>query len=195
MALREPKLTARACSSEPDEALVARVLASRDTAAFGDIVARHQSTVRGVLRQLTGDHALADDLAQDTFMHAWRKLHTFAGRGRLAGWLLRIAHTRFLMHLRKRKSEAALAGRLRQESEAALGTVPDRFSSELPDLARLLSVLSDDERSVMVLSYGYGLTHVEIGQVTGLPLGTVKSHIHRGKARIKSHFSLEALAS
>ncbi len=181
--------------TEADEALVARVLASRDTAAFGELVARHQSTVRGVLRKLTGDHALADDLAQDTFIHAWRKLHTFAGRGRFRGWLLRVAHSRFLMHLRKRKSETALAGKLRTEMETTLGAAPDRYSGELPDLNRLLSVLSDEERSVLVLSYGYGLTHVEIGQVTGLPLGTVKSHIHRGKARIQSHFSLEKLAS
>ena len=144
---------------------------------------------------MTGDLALADDLAQDTFIHAWDKLHTFAGRGRFAGWLLRIAHTRFLMMLRKRKSERALARRARHEAEVTLTAAPDRYGGELPDLPRLLSVLSDQERSVLVLGYGYGLTHAEIAQVTGLALGTVKSHIHRARARIKSHFKLEALAS
>ncbi len=68
-----------------DHELVACVVSAQDSAAFGELVRRHQSQVRNFLRKLTGDLVAADDLAQDCFMHAWDKIHTFAGRGSFIG--------------------------------------------------------------------------------------------------------------
>ena len=77
----------------PDSELVARVLASDDREAFAEIVRRHQSPVRRFLRNLTrGDEALADDLAQDTFIRAWKGLSRYGGQAGLGTWLMGIAH-------------------------------------------------------------------------------------------------------
>src|SRR5215469_13443526 len=85
--------------------LIARAAAG-DSAAFALLVRQHQSGLRGFLRRLTrNDPSLADDIAQETFLEAWRKLVHFRGDGSFAGWLNRIAWSRFLMDARKRKPE------------------------------------------------------------------------------------------
>ena len=177
-----------------DEELVARALATRDATAFGELVRRHQSMVRGWLRQLTRDPVVADDLAQDTFIRAWQKLGTFTGKGRFVSWLLKVAHNVFLQRLRKTGRDQNLLDRVAAEQHAAEAGW-DRHGAaledELPDLPRFLSVLSADERRVMVLGYAYGMSHGEIHEITGLPMGTIKSHISRGKTKIRDHFELE----
>src|SRR5262245_7106310 len=80
----------------PDEELVARAVATGDAAAFARLVERHQSAVRNWLRQLSRDPAQGDDLAQETFLAAWRNLRSFAGRGRFSSWLLKIAYHMWL---------------------------------------------------------------------------------------------------
>src|SRR6476661_4631720 len=89
-----------------DAQLIARCLVGDDRHAFTELVKRHQSTVRACLRKLTaGDHALADDLAQETFVQAWRNLKAFRQEARFSTWLYRIATNCWLMHARKRKEE------------------------------------------------------------------------------------------
>lgn len=148
--------------------------------------------MRGYLRKLTCDPALADDLAQETFIKAWDKLATYAGRGRFVAWLLRVAHNQFLQALRKSDQDHRLRQRLEHESRVddALPGAGARADAALGDLPRLLAVLSDEERAVMVLNYAYGFSHGEITRVTGLALGTVKSHIRRGRAKIRERFAI-----
>ena len=86
-----------------DQYLVALATGSQDTAAFGELIRRHQSQVRNFLRKLSGDFTVADDLAQDCFLHAWDKLPTYTGRGSFIGWLLKVAYTTFLQSKRKSK--------------------------------------------------------------------------------------------
>jgi RNA polymerase sigma-70 factor (ECF subfamily) len=148
--------------------------------------------VRGYLRKVTGNGALADDLAQETFIRAWDKLASFRGSGNFSAWLMKIAHNEFLQSLRRSQRERRLGERLgheaaEEELPAPLGGRPDAGVTDLP---RLLSVLSEEERAVMVLSYAYGYSHAEIVDVTGLPLGTVKSHLHRGRARVRAAFDI-----
>ena len=95
-------------SVSDDLDLVARVVSGQDTAAFGELIRRHQSQVRNVLRKLSGDVSAADDLAQDCFMHAWDKIHTYSGRGSFIGWVLKIAYTTFLQSKRKSKRYAEI---------------------------------------------------------------------------------------
>ena len=175
---------------DEDNQLVARALSSQDMAAFGELVRRHQSHVRNFLRKLTGDFTLADDLAQDCFMHAWDKLHTFSGRGSFIGWLLKVAYTTFLQSKRKSKRYAEI---LEEVGHAA--DVAERRSTapvdEIGDLDRFLAVLSDEERAVMVMSYGCGLSHREISEATAMPVGTVKSVIFRGKQKIRTSFDIK----
>ena len=177
-------------SEREDHELVARVVSSQDTAAFGELIRRHQSHVRNFLRKLSGDYTLADDLAQDCFMHAWNKLHTFSGRGSFIGWLLKVAYTTFLQSKRKSKRYAEIlesAGHV-ADQESRSQVLP---SEEITDLDKFLAVLTEEERAIMVMSYACGLSHREIGDATDIPVGTVKSIIYRGKEKIRKDFDIK----
>jgi RNA polymerase sigma-70 factor (ECF subfamily) len=170
-----------------DEELVARALATRDQAAFGELVRRHQSRIRAWLRQLTRNAASADDIAQEAFIKAWDKLHTFGGQGRFAAWLMKIAYTEFLMAHRRAKGEQRLAAAVEAEADAPVHD-PAGEHGAATDLQRVLAVLSEEERVAMVLCYAEGMSHAEASAITGWPVGTVKSHIHRGKEKIRQRF-------
>jgi RNA polymerase sigma factor (sigma-70 family) len=171
--------------NEPsDEDLVARVVVAEDTAAFEQLVRRHQSRVRNWLRQLTRDPARADDLSQETFIRAWQRLRTFEGRGKFVSWIMRIAFNCFLQARRRQDFGADVWVLEWQESAVAP-------SLEAPDAARMLAVLAPDERLVMILCYAHELSHSEVAEVLELPLGTVKSHAQRAKAKIRDRFGLD----
>ncbi len=176
--------------SGEDHYLVARAVSSEDTAAFGELIRRHQSQVRNFLRKLTGDNSAADDLAQDGFLDAWNKLQTFTGRGSFIGWLLKVAYTTFLQSKRKSKrymevlEEAAYVAQTESRSYT-------QQTDEVSDLDKLLAVLTVDERAIIVMSYACGLSHREISDVTGLPTGTVKSVIFRSKEKIRKNFEIK----
>lgn len=171
-----------------DDKLVARVVAQQDNDAFGELVRRHQSHVRNFLRKLCRDASFADDLAQDCFLHAWDKIGTYAGKGSFIGWLLKVAYTTFLQAKRKSSRYGQVLGELKVASQAIERERVE--SDELPDLDKLLDVLEEQERAIMILGYGCGLSHHEIGEATGLPVGTVKSHIHRSKEKIRHAFDI-----
>ena len=165
-------------------------MSAEDTAAFGELIRRHQSQVRNFLRRLTGDILTADDLAQDCFLHAWKKLQTFTGRGSFIGWLLKVAYTTFLQSKRKSKRYAEIlesAGRV-ADQESRSTVLP---GDEITDLDKFLSVLTEEERAIMVMSYACGLSHREIGDATDMPIGTVKSVIFRGKEKIRNSFDIK----
>ncbi len=172
-----------------DNDLVARVVAQQDSAAFGELVRRHQSQVRNFLRKLTRDYELADDLAQDCFMHAWDKLHTFIGHGSFIGWLLKVAYTTFLQSKRRSNRYGEILEQIGHESSIPENRQAD-VSDEIGDLDKFLAVLTEEERAVMILSYACGLSHREISETADLPVGTVKSIIFRGKEKIRDSFEL-----
>ncbi len=168
-----------------DLELAALVAATGDRHAFGQLVARYQTLVRAMLTRMTGNHALADDLAQDAFIKAYRKIGTFTGAGSFKSWLCRIAYTEFLQAVRKRKSAAAAMERFTAHQDV-LGQAQNWDSGDAMDLDRALSHLSEVERNVIVLCFSSGMSHAEAADITGLPLGTVKSHINRGKAKMRA---------
>lgn len=116
-----------------------------DAAAFDILVRRHQSQVRAFLLRLTGGrHALADDLAQDTFLLAWRKLGQFRDDGAFIGWLLRIAWSRFLMEARRCKWDPL--------SDADIGAVdPRQGHVDRLDLERAMARLAPVERAALTV--------------------------------------------
>lgn len=166
-----------------DADLIARAVASGDRAAFGALVRRHQSAVRGFLRHLTrGNHALADDLAQDAFIDAWRKLDSFRGDSSFLTWVLGIAHNRWRNASRRPRWEPLPEGYCDQASATPS---PSRSAALRHDLAQALQQLSDEERTALHLGCQQGLSHSEIAAVLGWPLGTVKTHLARGKDRLR----------
>ena len=167
-----------------EEGLVGRA-ALGDAAAFAGLVRQHQSRLRGFLRRLTrGDASLADDLAQESFLEAWRKLAQFRGEGSFAGWLLRIAWTRYLMEARRRKLEP-----LDEAHESGDGPefqIPATNLDARLDLESALRRLSSAERAGLTLCYALGYSNEEASAILDLPLGTLKSHIARGRAKLKA---------
>lgn len=171
-----------------DAQLIARVLVQDDRHAFGELVRRHQSTVRACLRKLTaGDHGLADDLAQETFLLAYRNLKSFRQEAKFSTWLYRIAYNAFLADARKRK-ESPLSQD--EDSEHAAhedeGSPVARKAALSIDLERAMAALSDAERAAIVQCYHNDLSHEEAAYVLGCPVGTVKTHILRAKQKLKS---------
>lgn len=165
-----------------DRALIRRVLASDDRRAFDQLVRRHQGMVRAQLRRLThGDDAAADDLAQETFLLAWKKLDQFRGDALFSTWLYRVAYTCFLQ-ARRRTNWGDV--RDDEEATASLSAPPQRLDLQL-DLSRAMRHLSDAEQSVLLHGFQLGLSHEETAYVLDMPLGTVKSHALRGKQKLK----------
>ncbi|WP_251357940.1 RNA polymerase sigma factor [Kangiella sp. TOML190] len=166
-------------ASKTDLELVALAISGDEQAPFSQLVVRYQSMIRQFLRRLTaGDQAQADDLAQETFLMAYQKLHTFKATGSFKSWLHTIAYRLFLRHIQKHpllqldENQAILVNNPQSEIEADL-------------LAeKLMQVLSADERVVMTLFMSAAMSHSEIVAVTQIPLGTVKSHIQRAKVKL-----------
>ena len=166
-----------------DADLIARVLARDDQNAFAELVRRYQSPVRAFLARMTrGDTHLADDLAQETFVKAWKKLHTYRGGSKFSTWLFGIAINEFRTMARQRK-------------ELTLDEIDSGYAENQPaadsrsqlhlDLTEALERLYSAERAAIVLCCQNGLTHEEAAQVLDCPLGTVKTNVARGKEKLK----------
>ena len=172
---------------ESDPQLVLRARFG-DREAYGELVARHQGRVRGWLRQLCGEHAEADDLAQDAFVHAWNRIVDLKDTTRFAPWLMKIAYSEFLQKRRTSLRRERLMDRHATEQEILTSNDESERPYKALELQRVLAVLSERERAVVVLNYAYGYSHGEVSQLTGLPLGTVKSLIHRGSQKVREQF-------
>lgn len=173
---------ARARLEEAAEEYVVALAMSGDDGAFNELVRRRQKRVRDMLRRLCGNHALADDLAQKTFLEAWRGIRALRDPGAFGGWLKRVAVNAWLAEVRRVPAPI-------DDEDAYLVAVdpapsPER-SAEGIDLERALARLGPAERLCVVLAHGEGMTHTEIVEATRLPLGTVKSHVLRGSEKLK----------
>jgi len=180
---------------QSDEALVQLAVGLADTRAFDVLVRRHQPRILMLQRRLARDPALAEDLTQETFLRAWRKLATYDRRGSFAGWLAKLARNVFLQHLRRtrrrRQTEVTELDDAHVQAEAS-GPAAAETHPELLDLDRLLAAVSEDEQVLLVLNYAHGLSNAEIAEVLGTREGTVKSQIHRAKEKIRARFGLAA---
>ena len=171
-----------------DAALIRAVQASDDRAAFAQLVQRHQSAVRTVLRRLTrGDQGLADDLAQETFVLAWRNIRHFRFEARFSTWIYRIAINAWRSEARRKREVLLDADEGEPAIEVAAEDGPDIVSRM--DLERAMATLSDGERAALAACYYADLTHEEAAQALGIPVGTVKTHILRGKAKLKARLA------
>jgi RNA polymerase sigma-70 factor (ECF subfamily) len=169
-----------------DAELIAKVLAHDDQEAFGELVLRYQSSIRIWLRRMTrGDEARADDLAQETFVKAYRKLKQFDGRARFSAWLFTIAHNEFRMSCRYRRVEVEFVSDLHDSEDPREVESADLRS----ELAKALLLLPDGQRAAITLCYQQGLTHEEAAQALGCPLGTLKTNILRAKETLRHYFT------
>ena len=165
-----------------DAGLVARVLVDDDQHAYGELVRRHQSSIRGLLRQLTrGDIAQADDLAQDAFIRAYKNIRSFRGEAKFSTWLYRIAYNVFREHARKRKELVGIDEE-RLQAEVDPQTVDPGLRH---DLMNALANLPLHERTAVTLCCQNGLSHDEAARVLDIPLGMVKANVLRGREKLR----------
>jgi RNA polymerase sigma-70 factor (ECF subfamily) len=194
---------------EAPEAAVVALAMGGDDAAYGELVRRRQGAIRNLFRRLCRDAALADDLSQQAFLLAWKSIRTLKSPSAFGAWMRKLAVNCWLQQVRARKHEVALgeaalrngaldeaAQRTGALGEAALdGSTLDAelvaeggaasAVTERLDLDAALARLPPDARLCVVLAYSEGMSHAEISDSTSIPLGTVKSHIARGAARLR----------
>ena len=169
--------------AQATEAALIIAAQAKDQAAFGELVKRRQGWARALLRRMCQSHAEADDLAQEAFIKAWDRLRDLETPAAFPGWFRRIAVTTFLMAKRRQKAvfeEITDASPLASEE-----STPEAAAGAKLDLEKALARLSDAERLCVTLNHGEGLSHSEIVEITGLPLGTVKSHVLRGTEKLR----------
>jgi RNA polymerase sigma-70 factor (ECF subfamily) len=160
--------------------------AAGERRAFGELVRRHGSAVRGLLRRMGAQPAEADDTAQDAFLAAFERIAEFRGEGTFAGWVKRIAARQYLRRLQREKRLTALAAE-EAADETEVKQVGD--ADHRIDLDEALKVLSAAERLCVSMCYGAGLSHGEAAEALNLPLGTVKSHVKRGLEKLRARLA------
>ena len=150
---------------------------------------RYQSPLRAWLRRLAnGDVALADDLAQETFLRAYRQLKGFRREGKFSSWLFRIAYNQFRSEARRFREKILLDEEFLETYEAT--EAPESENDGLKDdLDEAMKCLTLEQRSALTLCYQQGLTHGEAAAILDCPLGTVKTNILRGKEKLRRYFS------
>ncbi len=161
---------------EEDIRLVNEVLAGK-TDAFRRLVENYQGQVYNLAYRLLGDPAEAEDIAQETFLRAFRSLRSYDHSRPFGAWLLSIAHHLCVDLLRKRRAQARALQRARLE----LKTHHTPEASEAIELRELLGKLNEGDRAVVVLKYWYGYDYQEISRITGLTESAVKSRLYRAR--------------
>lgn len=164
--------------------LILKAVASRDNDAFTALVRMHQGKIRAYLVRLCKHYDLADDLAQETFLTAYRRLASFKGSGSFSSWLFSIAHNCFLQHLRKTRRRSEITEQFGTE-QAIQAERYEEISTEQMDLEQALTELNPDETAAITLCHSYGFSHQEASDILAMPLGSVKSNISRGKVKLR----------
>lgn len=170
-----------------DSDLIARVMRDDDRNAFAELVRRHQSVLRASLRKMTGGQfELADDIAQETFILAWKNIRHFRFEAKFSTWLYRIAFNAWQSEVRK-KHELLMDEDKMPEPEAVESEAA--HTGMRRDLARAMEGLTDGERNAILQCYYNDLSHDEAAYVLGMPLGTVKTNILKAKEKMRARLA------
>jgi RNA polymerase sigma-70 factor (ECF subfamily) len=170
-----------------DSRLVARSLEG-DFSAFEEIYAQHASRLYTLAVRMLGNAADAEDLLQEIFLTAYRKLASFRGNSSLGTWLYRLGVNACLDHLRSRGAR----NRQRTESLEAddspvMSTTDQALSLSQFDLERAIRALPPAARTAFVLHDVEGFAHHEIAEMLGVAVGTSKSQVHKARLRIREY--------
>ena len=168
--------------NDDEAALVAAVRDGSDR-AFNLLVDRHQRAVRAFLRRLLGNAAEADDIAQDTFLAAWTQIRSFRGETSVRSWLCAIAW---------RKAKGAQRSWVRRRARDTVhhqrASAPAQAGSPIEDqlaVRQALLALPLEQRAAVTLCLVCGCSHSEASAIIGVALGTVKSHVSRGREQLR----------
>jgi RNA polymerase sigma-70 factor, ECF subfamily len=171
----------------PAEAHLLEQLRKGDAAAGQELVREYYPGIYRHLLYLTGKPEMAEDLTQETFLQAWRHLHTFAGRASLKTWLHRIAHREFLRALGRQRPQACLE---------AIPEVPAPRAADLMagvELRSILCRLPVEEREIVILHYLEGYSSAEIAQILRAPAGTIRFRLAQAREHLRQELGEDDL--
>ena len=172
-----------------DALLIDETLAG-NTAAFGQLVQKYQDRLFNTLVHVTGCHEEAEDVAQETFVQAFLKLSTFQHRASVYTWMYRIAFNLWITRRRRKRPEVSVE----QAREIAGEEPTDGSEGPLQRLEReeraqqihlAISELNEEHRSILVLREMEGCCYETISEILELPVGTVRSRLHRARVHLK----------
>jgi RNA polymerase sigma-70 factor (ECF subfamily) len=179
-----------------DQEIISAVLAGAE-ARFAELYERYQRRLFGLLWHACGDRELAEDIGQETFLRAFRKLHMYSGTAQFYTWLARIAMNLLISNRRKRRLETELD---RQSFDIAVDSQGHQeqpsSSIELNEIQtsvqQAIAMLDEERRVVLLLRDFEDLDYETIANILNLPIGTVRSRIHRARAELKQWFQAKA---
>jgi RNA polymerase sigma factor (sigma-70 family) len=163
---------------------LAALAAAGDRRAYGELVRRHGSAVRGLLRRLGAESATADDLAQDAFMAGFEQVAEYRGEGTFGAWIKKIAARLYLKRV-KRDARLIFSDNVEPVEDVMVRDASGDAASRI-DLDEALKALSRGERLCVSLCYGADWSHAEASEALNIPIGTVKSHVKRGLEKLRA---------
>ncbi len=193
----DPAVTALHASSDLpthacDDGQLASRIASGDVQAAEELVRRHQAPVRGFLRAVCYDRSAIDDLAQETFLRALKHAGRFDPKYPMRGWLLTIARRLSINHGQKQKRRRPAAGiepdQLQTDTNTSPSSQLERQEQQTLNrdmVQQAMTKLSEPQRVAIAMHYQQGLPLEQIADTLDMPIGTVKSHLHRGRKRMR----------
>jgi RNA polymerase sigma-70 factor (ECF subfamily) len=180
-----------------DEDLISLVEAS-DAEAFATLYDRHSRAAFSLSYRMMGDRQAAEDLAQDAFLKVWRSAGSYrAERGSVRTWILSIVHNRGIDQLRSQASRRRTQDKV--EATAPRSQPSEAFAetwrnSQRDQVREALNTLPSEQLKILEFAYFSGYTHVEISDLLGLPLGTVKGRMRLGLKKIRDYFESKGSA-
>lgn len=167
--------------NEEEPQLVLRAQ-SGDQQAYEKLYRANVGKVYALCLRMCGNKDLAEDLTQDSFIRAWQKIDSFAGKSAFSSWLYRLSSNVVIGYLRK-QSKWHLVNFDSCAHESVLGS--DQLKTERRDIEKILQTLPDQARVILILYEYLGYKHNEIAEMTGMAIGTSKSHLHRARELLK----------
>lgn len=176
-----------------DNALIRRAAAG-DHDAFAEFYDRWSGRLLALIVQILVDRAQSEEVLQEVFLEIWRSASDFSpDRGSARAWAVTMARRRAIDRVRSsqaaRDREDQWHGYL-PDTDLTVQAVEDRLVGQ--DVRRALDAVGEPQRSTLVMAYFTGLTHTEIARRTGVPLGTVKTRIRNGIARLRKEMGAES---
>jgi RNA polymerase sigma-70 factor, ECF subfamily len=173
-----------------EQLLIRRTVSLHDREAFTSLVKMHQGRVRAFLVRLSKQYDIADDISQETFITAYKKLGSYQGKGDFIGWLMQIAYRCFLQHRRNNSRREQVTEEYGRQFDIQAERY-ESISAEQLDLEKAMALLTEDEAATITLCHGFGYSHQEVSTILSMPLGTVKTHINRGKIKLREALALK----
>jgi RNA polymerase sigma-70 factor (ECF subfamily) len=168
-----------------DAEIQAHLGEKRYAEAFEQVLARYQNKVFRLAYSILGNRALAEDAAQEIFVRIWRALAGYRGQASVSTWIFAIARNTCLSALKRSSAQGALS----LDEPAVLVAAETRHTpppawADGPDLAHLVAQLPDKYRQVITLFYMEEKSYEEVARELGLPIGTVKTYLHRARKEL-----------